>query len=327
MVVVAGVAAVADEIEETDMKILPIAFTVLAFATGPAAHAADAHASAKQRTFASADEAAAALTDAVRAKDVKALVAIVGPGSERWLFTGDKVADANDWRVFLSAYEAAHTLDTQGDKTVLEVGEDKWPFPAPIVKHGERWAFDPIAGREELLNRRIGRNELDAIQTMLAIVDAEREYATMDADQSGHTDYARRIVSSPGKKDGLYWPDQAGSPQSPLGPLVAVAAAEGYGKQKPKAGERRPYHGYYYKILTQQGPDAPGGAYDYLVGDKLMGGFAVVAWPASHGVSGITSFLVNHEGVVYEKDLGKQTQAIASSMTRFNPDATWRKAQ
>src|SRR5262249_27459266 len=159
---------------------------------------------------------------------------------------GDKVADANDWRRFLSAYEAAHTLETEGDKTVLAVGEDKWPFPAPLVKRGDKWAFDSKAGQNELLNRRVGRNELDAIQTMLAIVDAEREYAKMDADKSGHADYARRFVSTPGKKDGLYWPDQAGSPQSPLGPLAAVAASEGYGKEKPKAGQRQPYHGYYY---------------------------------------------------------------------------------
>jgi hypothetical protein len=309
------------------MKIVRIAIIALTVAGIPVAQAADAPAATKQRTFASADEAAAALTDAVRARDVKALVAIVGPGSERWLFTGDKVADANDWRIFLSSYEAAHKLEARGEGMVLEVGTDEWPFPAPIVKHGERWSFDPKAGSEELVNRRVGRNELDAIQSMLAIVDAEREYARMDADQSGSADYARRFLSTPGKKDGLYWPDQAGSPQSPLGPLVAVAASEGYGKQKPKAGERRPYHGYYYKILTSQGPDAPGGAYDYLVSDKLMGGFAVVAWPASYGVSGVMSFLVNHDGVVYEKDLGKQTQSIASATTRFNPDTTWRKAQ
>ena len=310
------------------MKILSIALTTLAIAIAgiPAARAADA-AAAKQRTFASAEEAATALTDAVRAKDVKALVAIVGPGSDQWLFSGDKVADANDWRRFLSAYEAAHTLETEGDHTVLAVGDDKWPFPAPIVKHGTRWAFDPKAGHEELVNRRIGRNELDAIQTMLAIVDAEREYAQTDPDHSGSADYARRFLSTPGKKDGLYWPSQPGAAESPLGPMVAVAAAEGYGKQQRKAGERAPYHGYYYKILTSQGPDAPGGAYDYLVGDKLMGGFAVVAWPASYGVSGIMSFLVNHDGVVYEKDLGKQTASIASSTTRFNPDATWRKSQ
>jgi len=316
------------------MKILHIALATLALACAgiPATHAADpaakAAAPSKQRTFASADEAAAALTDAVRAKDVNALVAIVGPGSGAWLFSGDKVADANDWRRFLSAYEATHKLQTQGDgSVVLAVGDDDWPFPAPIAKHGERWSFDPKAGQEELINRRVGRNELDAIQTMLAIVDAEREYAQMDANQSGSPDYARRFASSPGKKDGLYWPEQPGGVQSPLGPLVAVAAAEGYGKQPRKAGERAPYHGYYYKILTAQGPDAPGGAYDYLVGDKLMGGFAVVAWPSSYGVSGIMSFLVNHDGVVYEKDLGKQTPSIASSMSRFNPDPTWRKSQ
>jgi hypothetical protein len=310
------------------MKILSIAITTLAITLAgiPAAQAADA-AAAKQRTFASAEEAATALTDAVRAKDVKALVAIVGPGSDQWLFSGDKVADANDWRRFLSAYEAGHTLETEGDRTVLAVGEDKWPFPAPIVKHGARWAFDPKAGHEELINRRVGRNELDAIQTMLAIVDAEREYAQSDPDHSGSADYARRFLSTPGKKDGLYWPSTPGAAESPLGPMVAVAAAEGYGKQQRKAGERAPYHGYYYKILTSQGPDAPGGAYDYLVGDKLMGGFAVVAWPASYGVSGIMSFLVNHDGVVYEKDLGKQTASIASSTTRFNPDTTWRKPQ
>lgn len=320
------------------MKTLSIALTCLALALAggaptlaadkAATPAAPSQAAAKPHTFASADDAAAALADAVRAKDVNAIVAIVGPGSGAWLFTGDKVADANDWKRFLTAYDAAHKLQTQGDGSmVLSVGDDDWPFPAPIVKHGARWSFDPKSGHEELINRRIGRNELDAIQTMLAIVDAERDYAQMDANQSGSPDYARRFLSSPGKKDGLYWPDQPGGVPSPLGPLVAVAAAEGYGKQQRKAGERAPYHGYFYKILTAQGPDAPGGAYDYLVGDKLMGGFAVVAWPANYGVSGVMTFLVNHDGVVYEKDLGKQTPSIASSTTRFNPDATWRKSQ
>jgi hypothetical protein len=320
------------------MKILHIAITSLALACAgiisaqaadvPDKPAAPAKAAGKQRTFATPEDAAAALADAVRAKDVNALVAIVGPGSGAWLFSGDKVADANDWRRFLSAYEATHKLQDQADGSkVLSVGDDDWPFPAPIAKHGERWAFDPKAGHEELLNRRIGRNELDAIQTLLAIVDAQREYARMDPDHSGSPDYARRFLSSPGKKDGLYWPEQPGGEQSPLGPMVAVAASEGYGKQQRKAGERAPYHGYYFKILTAQGPDAPGGAYDYLVGDRLMGGFAVVAWPASYGVSGIMTFLVNHEGVVFEKDLGSHTASIAAALTRFNPDTTWRKAQ
>jgi hypothetical protein len=172
----------------------------------------------------------------------------------------------------------------------------------------------------------VGRNELDTIQTLLAIVDAQREYAASDADGNGFADYARRFRSTAGKKDGLFWPEEAGKAPSPLGPLVAVAATEGYGKAAANP-QRAPFHGYYYRILSSQGKDAPGGAYEYLVGDKLLGGFAVVAWPASYRASGVTTFVVNHEGVVYEKDLGPQTAAIAAAMTRFNPDATWRKAE
>ncbi|MGZ5041311.1 MAG: DUF2950 domain-containing protein [Usitatibacter sp.] len=280
---------------------------------------------AAQRTFATADDAAAALIEAVRAKDVKNLVAIVGPGSASWLFSGDKTADANDWEKFAAAYQEKKSIDAQGDtKAILKVGNDEWPFPAPLVKRGGKWAFDANAGREEIINRRVGRNELDAIQTMLAIVDAQREYAATDADGNGFADYARRFRSTPGKKDGLYWPAGANEPESPLGPLVAVAAREGYKQAK---NSPQPYHGYYYRILTSQGKDASGGAYDYMVGDKLLGGFAVVAYPARYGVSGVTTFLVNHEGVVYEKDLGAQTGAIGAAMTRYNPDATWRKAQ
>ena len=192
---------------------------------------------------------------------------------------------------------------------------------------GGQWAFDANAGREELLNRRVGRNELDTIQTLLAIVDAQREYAADDADGNGYADYARRFRSSPGKKDGLYWPDATGKSPSPLGPMVAEAAREGYGKTPPDPAKPVAFHGYHYRILTGQGKDAPGGAYDYLVRDKLLGGFAVVAWPANYGSSGVTTFLVNHDGVVYEKDLGTKTPGIAGTMTRFNPDATWRKAQ
>lgn len=276
-----------------------------------------------QKTFASPDDAANALIEAVRAKDANALLAVVGPGSGSWLFSGDPVADRNDWSRFLAAYDRKHAIDMGDGRAMLDVGDDAWPFPAPIVKHGAKWAFDANAGRQEILNRRVGRNELDAIQTLLAIVDAEREYAASDADGNGYADYAKRFASSPGKKDGLFWPTEANEPASPLGPLVAVAAREGYRKAKGEA--RTPYHGYYYKILTAQGKDAPGGAYDYMVGDKLIGGFAVVAWPASYRASGVTTFLVNHDGVVYEKDLGPQTASIASAMTRFNPDATWRK--
>ena len=195
------------------------------------------------------------------------------------------------------------------------------------MKKGATWTFDASAGREEVINRRVGRNELDTIQTLLAIVDAQREYAASDADGNGYADYARRFRSSPGKKDGLYWPDEAGKPPSPLGSLVAVASREGYGKGQPKEGQPVAYHGYHFRILTGQGKNATGGAYDYMVKDKLLGGFAVVAWPATYGVSGVQTFLVNHDGVVYESDLGAQTATLAAGMARFNPDSKWRKAQ
>ena len=302
---------------------LGIDATAQASASPPAAKSA-----VHQRTFASADEAAKALAEAARTKNVDALLAVVGPGSASWLFSGDPVADANDWGKFIAAYDEKHMLEPQGEgKVALDVGKDDWPFPAPIVKGAKGWTFDANAGKQEIVNRRVGRNELDAMQTMLAIVDAQREYAQSDADGNGFADYARRFRSSPGKKDGLYWPDEAGKPQSPLGPLVAVAAKEGYGKQPAKEDGPQAYHGYRYRILTAQGKDAPGGAYDYLVRDKLLGGFAVVAWPSNYRASGVMTFIVNHDGVIYEKDLGPQTASIAAGMTRFNPDATWRKSQ
>ena len=283
--------------------------------------------SAAQRSFASPEEAVKVLVDTVRAADVKGLVAIVGTGSEAWLFTGDNVSDREDWKRFLASYDQKSSLAKEGEaKRVLNIGADDWPFPAPIVKKGDRWVFDSAAGREEVTNRRVGRNELDAIQTLLAVVDAQREYAVADADRNGYTDYARRFLSSQGKKDGLFWPAKAGEPASPLGPLVAVAAKEGYGK-KVAAGAPQPYHGYHYRILAAQGKDAPGGAYDYLVKDKLLGGFAVVAYPAKYGVSGVMTFMVNHDGVVHEKDLGSATASAAGGMTRYNPDRTWKKAQ
>ena len=291
-----------------------------------AAKPAAAKPAAKQKSFASAQEAAAALASAVRAANKDELFAVVGPDAKSWILSGDDVADRADWKKFLDAYDQKNNLQATGDKAVLEVGNDAWPFPAPIVKGKDgKWAFDAKAGREEVLNRRVGRNELDTIQALLAIVDAQREYAAADLDGNGFADYARKVRSSPGKKDGLYWPDEAGKPQSPLGPLVAEAAAEGYGKDK--SGKPQPYHGYHYKLLTSQGRNASGGAYDYVVGGKLLGGFAVLAYPASYGNSGIMTFVVNHEGVVYEKDLGAGTAAAAAAMTRFDPDKTWRKAQ
>ena len=302
-----------------------------AWAQAAAAPAAAKSAAVKQKVFGSPEEAVSALIAAVRAQSVSDLLAVVGPTSGEWLFSGDKVSDANDWAKFLAAYDQKNGFEKSGDKAILTVGNDAWPFPAPLVQRAGKWSFDAAAGREEIINRRVGRNELDTMQTLLAIVDAQREYASTDADGNGFADYARRFRSSPGKKDGLYWPSEGNAPQSPLGPLVAVASREGYGKQAKDApakdGQQSPYHGYYYRIITSQGKDAAGGAYDYIVGNKLLGGFAVVAWPASYRNSGVMTFIVNHDGVVYEKDLGPQTASIAAGMTRYNPDATWRKAQ
>ncbi|MFM1892608.1 MAG: hypothetical protein RLZ44_1685 [Pseudomonadota bacterium] len=301
--------------------------TVLAAATGWAQEPATPASAAASPDFASPEAAANALADAVRAEDPQAILALMGPEADEWLFSGDDVADRADWMRFLEAWDRRHAVaKSDAAQATLLVGDDDWAFPAPIVKIGERWAFDGEAGREEVTLRRVGRNELDAIQTLLAIVDAQREYAAEDADGDGFNAYASRFISSPGKKDGLYWAVQPGEEQSPLGPLVGEAADEGYGKET-NPGEPRPYHGYHYRLLTGQGPDAPGGAYDYLVNGRLLGGFAVVAYPARYGVSGIMTLMVNHGGVVYQKDLGDDTAVAATAITSFNPDASWARAE
>lgn len=295
-------------------------------AAKPAAAAPKA-AAAKQRTFASPEEAVKALVEAVKAADVNALLAVVGPQSRSWLFSGDDVSDREEWKRFLAAYGEKNAIAKEGDaKAVLVVGKDDFPFGAPIVKKGGSWAFDAEAGREESINRRIGRNELDTIQALLAIVDAQREYVEKDSDGNKLADYAGRLVSSPGKRDGLYWPVKEGEPQSPLGPLAAKAVAEGYGG-KGQSGKPEPFHGYFFRLLRSQGPNAAGGKYDYEVKGRMMGGFAVVAWPAKYGVSGVMTFVVNHDGVVFEKDLGANTAAVAQKMKAFDPDKTWKKSQ
>lgn len=295
--------------------------TPMAGAAGPAAG---------QQAFPSPAAAAGALIEAVRSDDPKALNAVLGTKGAAWLTSGDAVADRRDRTRFVAAYEQKHELSEQpaGKRAVLIVGDDQWQFPAPIVQRGSGWVFDSAAGLVEIANRRIGRNELDTIQTLRAIVDAQREYAAGDPDGNGFNDYARRFRSSEGKKDGLFWPTAEGEPPSPLGPLVAKAAQEGYRRsaQTPEGGHPPPYHGYRYRILTEQGVKAPGGAYSYLVGDHLLGGFAVVAYPAKYRVSGVMTFVVNHDGTVYEKDLGKNTEAVALGMRRYNPDAGWKKS-
>ena len=281
---------------------------------------------AAQRAFATPEDAARALVDAVRADNRKAVLDVVGAKARNWLMTADQIADREEGRLFIAAYDRKNAVVRSGDdKAMLNVGDESWEFPAPIVRKAGKWRFDADAGREEILNRRVGRNELDTIQTLLAIVDAQREYAVEDADGNGLRDYAARFASSPGKKDGLYWETRAGEPPSPLGQRVARAVREGYG-EKVKAGKVEPYLGYLYRVITAQGGNATGGAYDYMLDGKLFGGFAVLAYPAEYGNTGVKTFIVNHEGVVYEKDLGRGTAEAAAKIRRFDPDKTWVKA-
>ena len=284
-------------------------------------------ADAQQKTFKSPEEAVKGLMDAVRSNNTKELLAIFGPAGKEIVSSGDKVADQAGIKHFIKDYEEMNKLEKETDqKVILVVGNRGWPFPIPIVKKGETWVFDTVAGKEELLDRRIGRNELNTIQTCLAYVDAQREYAMKDRDSDKLLEYAQKFRSSPGKKDGLYWEAKEGEEQSPLGALAARAVEEGYKGRKP-GDNPTPYHGYFYRILKAQGRNAPGGAYDYVVRGKMIGGFALVAFPAEYGASGIMTFIVNHEGVVYQKDLGKETSKIASAMTKYDPDKTWKKVE
>src|SRR5262249_23626370 len=272
-----------------------------------------------QQSFPTPEEAAAALAAAVKADTGRAILKVLGNDAEDIISSGDEVADADIRRRFLSMYDNKHSIKAEGNKTAtLMLGPDDFPFPIPLVNSKSGWAFDTDEGRIEVLRRRIGRNELDAIQTALAFVDAENEYAEKDRGE-GVGVYAQRIVSSPGKKDGLFWRDD--SDPSPLGELAAEASSEGYKVD----GQGAPYHGYYFRILRGQGPNAPGEAPDYVVKGKMIGGYGLIAYPAEYGNSGVMTFVVNHAGTVYQKDLGPRTDRIASRITVFDPDQTWKK--
>jgi hypothetical protein len=275
-----------------------------------------------QRRFASVAAAMQGLVDAIRAGDRKAMLAIFGEEGKGLVWSGDEVADKRARERFVAAYDEKHRLEAGGGKVVLVVGRDDYPFPIPIVPDGPSWRFDTAAGKEELLNRSIGRNELNTIKVCLAYVDAQREYYARDPDGDGLLHYAQKFASNPGKRDGLYWPAKPGETPSPLGSLVARARDEGYSKRSARPVA---YWGYHYRILTAQGKDAPGGAYDYLAHGRMLGGFALVAFPAQYGVSGVMTFIVNQDGVVYQKDLGPTSAAIARAMKQFNPDSTWKK--
>ncbi len=279
------------------------------------------NASAAQARFATPEEAVAAMVDAVGLNNEPLITVILGAGADALIHSGDPVQDQRRRTAFVEAYGDAHRLVAQdGDKVVLHIGKDDWPMPIPLVKSHGRWRFDTEAGEQEILARRIGRNELAAIEVCRAIVDAEREYAMRDIDGDGILEYAARIASTPGKHDGLYWKAAPGAPPSPLGPFLA-AAAEGHAD----AASLAPYHGYFYRVLSKQGKNAPGGARDYIARGKMIGGFAVIVYPARYRASGVMTFIVNQDGVVYEKNLGNNSTASARKITSYDPDSTWKR--
>lgn len=282
----------------------------------------------KAESFAAPEQVVDALVAALRANDRAKAAAILGEGADEVLTSGDEVADRNNVEAFLAAYDEKHQLATNADGSrSLTVGATDWPMPIPLVAANGSWSFDTAAGLDELLSRRIGRNELDVVQVLLAIVDAQREYASADHDGDGLQEYAEKILSDDGKQNGLYWPTKPGEEESPLGPLVADAEQQGYGSSRSSSGARKPFHGYHFKLLRAQGSDAEGGAYEYAVNGQMIGGFAVVAWPADYANSGIMTFMVNHAGVVFQKDLGEESPLKASAYTTFSPGAGWNKVQ
>jgi Protein of unknown function (DUF2950) len=292
----------------------------------------------KQSVFASPEEAKQALLNAAKAKDRVALAEIFGSGYDK-LLSGDAVQDNRELEQFVAALDQSAKLEPAGsDKVTLTIGADNWPFPIPIVKRDEKWSFDTAAGTEEILNRRIGENELSAIATCRAYVLAQWEYFTEgDHDKDGVAEYSQHFSSTPGHKDGLYWDTAEGEKPSPMGALVAAARAEGYpaGQRKSAVApaakkedtatrQRTPYHGYFFKILKRQGPHAPGGKYDYIINGNMIAGYALIAYPDKYGSSGVMTFMVNQQGRVYEKNFGPDTLKIANGITEYDPDASWK---
>ncbi|XZG71327.1 DUF2950 domain-containing protein [Chitinibacteraceae bacterium HSL-7] len=275
--------------------------------------------------FTQPEAAGAALASALERSDEQALAKLFD-GDRALLHSGDAVADEQARQHFLEQYRVAHRWTDEGGAKVLEVGEQNVPFAIPLKRAGAQWQFDVRAGRTELLNRRIGANELDAIQSVRAFVDAQYDYLQLNPMHADVPVYARYLISTPGLRDGLWWPaiDEGSASTSPLGEAYARAASEGY---TFTLETRTPYHGYFYRMLAAQGAGARDGAYNYVASGKMMGGFALVAWPASYGVSGVKTFIVNHDGVVYERDLGARTADLARSMTAFDPAPPWKPVQ
>jgi hypothetical protein len=278
----------------------------------------------KQEKFKSPEDAFGALVDAAKTNDTVKLLAILGPKGKDIISSGDAVADSNARKRFVAAAEEAVKYSKLDDNTILAAtGKDACSFPIPLVRSGQEWVFSTEEGKQEILNRRIGKNELSTIDVVQSYVQAQHEYASKDRDGSGVKQYSQIFMSHDGKNDGLIWHAEAGQESSPLGPLFAKASDEGYTPRKP--GEKhKPYHGYYFGILKSQGSNAPGGELDYVINGKMTAGFGLLAYPAEYGVSGIMTFMVNQQGIVYEKDLGLKTEDIAKATTKYDPDETWK---
>ena len=285
---------------------------------------AETQTQAGPKTFVTPDDAAKAVVDAAKSDNQEAMLAIFGSGSKDLIYSGDAAEDKASFAGFASDYDAMHRwrkLEDGGE--VLITGTDNKTFPIPLKKNSSgQWYFDAAAGRQEILARRIGRNEMAAIDVCGAIADAQKQYFATP--QEGTKQYAQKFISDEGKENGLYWPSPEGQPRSPLGPLVAFATSEGF---QVKPGAHEPFHGYYFQMLDKQGPDAKGGAKNYVVNGKMTGGFGVLAYPAQYDDSGIMTFLINQNGVVYEKDFGKTTEETAKAITEFNPDKTWKTVE
>jgi Protein of unknown function (DUF2950) len=302
---------------------------LLLFVTAPPLAHSATPADIRQSMFATPEDARQALVTAAKAKDRAALSDIFGPDNDK-LLSGDPVQDDHELDQFVAALDQSAKLEpaSAGDKVTLTIGADNWPFPIPIVKQGDKWRFDTKAGTEEILNRRIGENELSAIAACRAYVLAQWEYFTEgDHDSDGVAEYAQRFASSPGQKDGLYWETAEGEKPSPMGALVAAARLEGYsstGKRRDPTRPRTPYHGYFFRILKSQGPHAPGGKYNYIINGNMIAGYALIAYPDKWGSSGVMTFIVNQQGRVYQKNLGADTAKIAAGIKEYDPDATWK---
>jgi hypothetical protein len=275
-----------------------------------------------QRDFATPDQAAAELVEAARADDPHRQLEVLGPDGEKLVKSGDPVADHEGRQRFVKAYDAAHHIESlSADTATLVIGPENWPMPIPLVKSGDRWRFDTAAAVQKILDRRVGRNELNVIEVCRAYVVAQREYASVDRLGDGLHEYARHFRSRPGRHDGLYWESAPGEEESPLGPLVVKAGAEGY--EEESGFHRAPYHGYYYKILKRQGAHAAGGTKDYVVDGHMTRGFALLAFPARWGDSGIMTFIVNQNGIVFQKNLGPDTESAAHAIDEYDPDSSW----